>query len=192
MKIKGTIMQRVLIQTAIVLSAGLLMSCAIISGKPPPEDAKSLDVALVYGYVEADNDIIEGVDLVEFGKVYIPPFKQPPRVLVFDNGMFMAENIKPGKYVIASFRSDRNHYNLVSSRRQVYQRIFRVESGEMEYVGSYNVQSRREDRRETQKFKITRIQRPGERDVLKHIYDITEGTAWQDKIARRLKELRQF
>lgn len=185
-------MQRVLIQTGIVLTAWLLMSCSVISGKAPPEDVKSIDSALVYGYVEAERDVIERVDLVEFGRVYIPPFKKPPRVLVFDNGMFMAENVSPGKYVIAGFRSDRNHYNMVSSRRQAYQRVFRIESGEMEYLGSFNVRSHHGKKRRSGDFNIIPIQRPGERDVLMHLYDITEGTAWQDKIARRLKELRQY
>ncbi len=185
-------MQRVFVQTGIVLSAWLLMSCAIVSGKAPPEDAKSIDSAIVYGYVEAVGDVIERVDLVEFGKVYIPPFRKPPRVLVFDNGMFMAENIKPGKYVIAGFRSDRNHYNMVSSRRQAYQRVFHIEAGEMEYIGSFNLRADKGEKRRSSDVSITPIQRPGERDVLKHLYDIAEGTAWQDKIAKRLKQLRQY
>jgi hypothetical protein len=185
-------MQRMFLQMGILLSAWLLLSCAIVSGEAPPSDMKTIDSAFVYGYVEADTDFIERVDLVEFGRVYVPPFRKPPRVLVFDNGMFMAENIKPGKYVIASFRSDRNHYNMVSSRRQAYQRVFHIEPGEMEYIGSFNVRTLHKSKRATENFKVTSIQRPGERDVLKHLYHATEGTAWQDKIARRLKQLRQF
>jgi hypothetical protein len=175
-----------------LLMAWLLMGCTIISGTAPTEDIKNVDSAFVYGYVEAERDVIEQVDLVEFGKVYIPPLRKPPRVLVFDNGMFMAENVKPGKYVIAGFRSDRNHYNLASSRRQAYQRVIRIEPGEMEFVGSFNVRPLSGDKTRTEKFKVTQIQRPGERDVLKHLYHVTEGTGWQEKIALRLKELRQY
>jgi hypothetical protein len=184
-------MQTRVIQIGVLFCAWLLMSCSIVSGVAPPEDIKTIDSAFVYGYVEAEEDVIERVDLVEFGKVYIPPLRKPPRVLVFDNGMFMAENITPGKYVIAGFRSDRNHYNLASSRREAYQRVFRIEAGEMEFVGSFNVRTLHGDKTRTEKFKVTPIQRPGEKDVLKHLYHVTEGTAWQDKIAVRLKELRQ-
>jgi hypothetical protein len=185
-------MQRILIQVVVLLSAWLLMSCAVVSGKAPPEDIKTIDSAFVYGYVEGATDVIERVDLVEFGKVYIPPFRKPPRVLVFDSGVFMAENVNPGKYVIAGFRSDRNHYNMVSSRRSAYQHVYRIEPGEMEYLGSFNVRTIESSKKRSNDFKVTFIQRPGERDVLKRLYDATEGTAWQDKIARRLKELRQF
>ncbi|MGD8782885.1 MAG: hypothetical protein PVG75_00525 [Thioalkalispiraceae bacterium] len=185
-------MQRILTQIGVILSGWLLMSCAIVSGSAPPDDIKSVDSAFVYGYVEAERDVIEQVDFVEFGKVYIPPLRKPPRVLVFDNGMFMAENIKPGKYVIAGFRSDRNHYNMVSSRRQAYQRVFRIEPGEMEFIGSFNVRPIHGDKMRTEDFDVIQIQRPGERDVLKHLYHVTEGTAWQDKIAVRLKQLRQY
>jgi len=185
-------MQRMIIQMGVFMSAWLILGCAIVSGKAPPEDVKAIDSAIVYGYVEAVDDTIERVDLVEFGKVYIPPFRKPPRVLVFDNGMFMAENIKPGKYVIAGFRSDRNHYNMVSSRRQAYQRVFHIEEGEMEFIGSFNLRVGESKERRSGDVKITPLQRPGERDVLKHLYDIAEGTAWQDKIAKRLKQLRQY
>ncbi len=173
--------------------AGLLLtSCMIVSkGKAPPNEVQYQNSAFVYGYVEANNDFIERVDFVEYGKVYVSPFRKVPRVLVFDNGMFMAENIKPGKYVIAGFRSGRNHYNMTRSQRQSYQNVFRIEPGEMEYLGSYNVRVTKKGKIDFGKFQVTRIQRPGERDVLKHLYRVTEGTSWQSRIARRLKELRQ-
>jgi len=186
-------MQKRYLHIGIMLAAWLLASCTVVSrGSPPPADMKTFESALVYGYVEAEDDVIEQVDILEFGRIYIPPFKKPPRVMVFDNGMFMAENIKPGKYVLAGFRSDRNHYNMARSKRKAYQRIVRIMPGEMEYIGSYNVRVTKKGRIEFGDFDVTTLQRPGERDVLKHLYQVTEGTAWQDKIARRLKALRQF
>ncbi len=172
---------------------GLLASCNVISAtkSPPPDDARYADSAFIYGYVEADNDVIERVDFVEFGKIYIPPFQKPPRVLVFDNGVFMAENILPGKYVISGFRSNRNHYNLARSKRQAYQQVFRIEPGEMQYLGAFNIRVTKKGKLDFGNLKVSHIQRPGERDVLKALYHVTEGTVWQDKIARRLKELRQ-
>lgn len=170
---------------------GLMLGCAVGTNKVPPADVKNREAGFVYGYVEADNDFIERVDILEYGKIYVPPFQMPPRVLVFDNGMFMAENIPPGRYVISSFRSDRNNYNMVRDKRHAYQRIFRVEPGEMEYVGSFNLRVTRKGVIEFGDFKVTEILRPGEREVLRELYHLTEGTAWQNRIARRLKELYQ-
>ena len=185
-------MQRVVQLVGIIITLQALVACGVASRlSTPPQEIKSADSAIVYGYVEADNDIIEQVDFVEYGKVYVSPFKFPPRVLVFDNGMFMAENIKPGTYVIASFRSEHNFYNLTRSQRQFYQRIFRIEPGEVQYLGSFNLHITKKGRIDFGDFKVTEIQRPGERDVLKHLFHVTEGTAWQNKIARRLKELSQ-
>ena len=133
-------MRRVVIWIGVCLASQLLAGCGVFSrGDAPPGDMKSPDAALVYGYVEADNDSINQVDFVEFNKVYVPPFKSPPRVLIFNDGVFMAENIKPGNYVIAGFRSERNNYNLTRSKRQSYQHIFRNRPGDMHYLGSYNL-----------------------------------------------------
>lgn len=185
-------MRRVARLVGFMATVMLLSGCMIISkGNPPPDEPINQDSALIFGYVEAENDNIEQVDFVEFGKVYIPPFRKIPRVLIFDNGMFMAENVNPGKYVIAGFRSGRNHYNMTRSKRQSYQNVFRIESGEMKYLGSYNVRVTQKGKIDFGKFQVTAIQRPGERDVLKHLYKVTEGTAWQNRIARRLKELHQ-
>ena len=173
--------------------ACLVTSCSSLRrASAPPDNIKARESAFVYGFVEAQDDSIDRVDFVEYGKVYVPPFNKPPRVLVFDNGIFMAENIQPGKYVISGFRSERNHYNIVRSRRHAYQRVIRIMPGEMQYLGAFNVRVTKKGKIEFGKFEVTELQRPGERDVLKHLYRVTEGTSWQDKISRRLKELRQF
>ena len=179
--------------TLLILASLVVASCTVVSRtSAPPSDINANESGFIYGYVEAVDDAIERVDIVEYGRVYIPPFNKPPRVLVYNNGFFMAENIKPGKYVVSGFRSSRNHYNMARSKRDAYQRIYRVLPGEMEYVGAFNVRVTQKGDLRFGKFKVTELQRPGERDVLKELYHATEGTAWQDKIARRLKQLRQL
>ncbi len=178
----------------IVIAAGFFCGCATNSSSSkvaPPEDGKSVDAGFVYGYVETNDETIERIDFIEYGKVYVPPFTNPPRVLVYNNGVFMAENIKPGKYIISGFRSDRNHYNLARNKRLAYQKIFIVEPGELEYLGAYNVFVTEQGRLDYGELKVRELQRPGERDVLKELFHLTEGTVWQDKISRRLKQLRQ-
>ncbi len=180
-------------QATILILVSLVASCTVVSrSSAPPSDISANDMGFVYGYVEAENDAIDRVDLVEYGRVYIPPFNKPARVLVYNNGYFMAENIKPGKYVISGFRSARNHYNLARSKRDAYQKIYRIMPGEMEYLGAFNVRVTKQGDLRYGRFSITELQRPGERDALKELYHATEGTAWQDKIARRLRQLRQL
>lgn len=168
-----------------------LMACTGTSLVAPPEDIKTTNSAMIFGYVEADIDRIEQVDIFEYGNLYAPPFRKPPRVLMFDNGVFMVENLKPGKYIIAGFRSEDNHYNMARSTRQTYQRILNVEAGELEYAGSFQLHVTERGKLYYGDFLVTMLQRPGERDILKHLYDVTESTAWQYKIEQRLKELRQ-
>lgn len=171
---------------------GLVASCAHSSRMAvPPDDGKFVDAGFVYGYVETENEVIERIDFIEYGKIYVPPFTNPPRVLVYNNGVFMAENIKPGKYIISGFRSNRNHYNLARNKRLAYQKIFIVQPGEMEYLGAYNVRVTERGKIDFGELKLRELQRPGERDVLKELFHLTEGTVWQNKVARRLKELRQ-
>ncbi len=177
----------------ILILLSFVVSCSTSSKlRVPPNDINADDAGFIYGYVEAHDDEIDRVDVAEYGRLYIPLISKPPRVLVYNNGIFMAENIKPGRYIVSGFRSARNFYNMSRSKRDAYQKIFRVMPGEMQYVGAFSVKVTKKGDLRFGKFKVTEIQRPGERDVLKELYHLTEGTAWQDKIARRLKQLRQL
>ncbi|MBI3562243.1 MAG: hypothetical protein HY080_11090 [Gammaproteobacteria bacterium] len=157
----------------------------------PPDDIKTAPSGMIFGYVEANNEAIEQVDIFEYGQVYMPPLRRPPRVLVFDNGVFMAENLKPGKYIIAGFRSEKNNYTMARSARQMYQRILQLKPGEILYAGAFQLLITQRGKFDYGNFEVNQLQRPGERDVLKHLYDVTSSTGWQNKIERRLKELWQ-
>jgi hypothetical protein len=172
----------------------LLSACASSSSKPtPPNQSDSVDAGFVYGFVEIDNqnEVVERIDFIEYGRVYIPPFISPPRVLVYTNGVFMAVNVKPGKYIISAIHTDRNDYYLARNNRLSYQKIFHIKPGEMEYLGAYNLRVTEKGKLDFGELKIRELQRPGERDVLKDLFELTEDTLWQDKIARRLKQLYQ-
>ena len=172
---------------ALVATVGFLVSCATAV---PPDDILSPEKAMVYGYVEAEYPI-DAVELHEFGVVYVAPFKRPPRVLVYKNGFFMAENIKPGKYYIAAFSSGRKIYKLVNSAQSTYQNIFNVSSGSLHFLGSMKIIVHKRRKLTHGEFEVQRMRKPDERTILKFFYDITAGTGWQKKIVRRMKELRQ-
>ena len=179
-------------QWAVVLLAILSLSaCSSTSRVAPPDDIKTTNAAMIFGYVEAENDVIEQVDIFEYGKIYVPPFRKPPRVLMFDNGVFLVENLKPGKYIIAGFRSEKNQFNMARSARQMYQKVLHLEAGDILYAGSFHVQVTERGKLDYGNFMVTQLQRPGERDILKKLFEVTADTGWQNKIERRLKELRQ-
>jgi len=86
----------------------------------------------------------------------------------------MAENIKAGSYVIASFHSERSVYILTRDTRQSYQHIFRIRPGEMHYLGSFNLHVTRRGKISYGDLKISELQRPGEREILMRLYDATD------------------
>lgn len=165
-----------------------LVACSTLA---PPDDVYSKNNAMIYGSVQAEDKITE-VDFFEYGKTYIRPFSKVPRVLVYDNGTFMAENVRPGNYVIAGFRSgEKNHYNLVRSEQQAYQHVIHVKPGELKYVGSYQIHVTKSRLVGKGTFEVEEVLRPGERQILRNLQVVTEGTGWQKMIERRLKELWQ-
>jgi len=167
----------------------ILNACAI---KPsPPLDMKDASHSMIFGYVEAPEKVTK-VELREYGKFYLPPFVSPPRVLVYNNGNFMAENLKPGKYIISSFNTKRSDFVLVNSKRTAYQNIIHVEPGKAKYIGSYRVSD--VDRGllvNKGEFDVRQIRKPSERHIIKHLYNVTHGTVWQAMLEHRMKELRQ-
>lgn len=171
----------------LALSIGVMTACAT---KAPPDDIISPERAMIHGYVEADITI-DAIDFHEYGVTYIVPFKNPPRVLIYKDGYFMAENIKPGKYFVSAFYSGRKQYKLVNSPLTSYQMIVNVMPGSLQYVGSHRIVVNKRYLLTRGEFEIVPLQRPGERQGLRRFFHITAGTGWQNKIARRMKELRQ-
>lgn len=179
-------------QKSFYLLAGLLVATllAACASPAPPLDMKDPDYSMIFGHVMAADKVTE-VELREFGKFYMPPFLKPPRVLIFNNGDFMVENLKPGKYFISAFNTKRSRYVLVNSKRTAYQDIIHVEPGEVKYVGSYRVTDIKRGLLSKGEYDVRRIRKPSERKIIKHLFHVTEGTVWQAMLEHRLRELRQ-
>jgi len=173
--------------SVMILSIGLMTACAT---KAPPDDIISPERAMIFGHVEAEYTI-DAVDFHEYGVTYIQPFKRPPRVLVFRDGYYMAENIKPGKYYISAFYSERKKYTLVNSKQSAYQFVINVRPGSLQYVGAHRIDVFKRELLGKGEFEVVEVMRPGERQALQKMFLVTSGTGWQKKIARRMKELRQ-
>ena len=168
----------------------VLGGCSSIgAGIAPPEEIKSPEMGMIFGNIQAPERVTE-VTLREYGKIYIRPFNRPPRVLIYENGDFMAENLKPGKYIFSSMATLSKRYNLVQKKIDAYQRIVTVHPGELVYIGSFALFDLHPGDRHKEKFKILMMRKPDERTVIKKLYEKSVGTGWQDLFARRLMELR--
>ncbi|MDH5408891.1 MAG: hypothetical protein OEZ33_04050 [Gammaproteobacteria bacterium] len=180
-------MTRLLKHSLLSLSLVLVSACAT---KAPPDDIISPERAMIFGHVEAEFPI-DAVDFHEYGVTYIQPFKRPPRILVFRDGYFMGENIKPGKYYISAFYSGNKKYTLVNSKQSAYQVVINVRPGTLQFVGAHRIDVFKRELLGRGEFEVVEVMRPGERQALQRMFSVTTGTGWQKKIARRMKELRQ-
>ena len=156
----------------------------------PPFEISSPEKGMVYGNVHIPGHEVTEIELREFGKFYLPPFINPPPVMIFRNGNFVAENLSPGNYYISRFVSKKLLYPLVKDSRSAYQWVFNVEPGAVKYVGSFQVTNVKPGLFAKGDFRIRSVRHPSERKVLKHLFHVTQGTGWQARIDRRIKSLR--
>lgn len=176
------------------LIVGLVILALGIAGcatKPkPPFEVMSPENGLIYGNIHIPGHEVTEIELREYGKFYIPPFISPPRVMIFSNGNFVAENLKPVNYYVSRFIANKLEYNLAKTPRDSYQFVFKLEPGEIKFIGSFIVTNIEPGVFTAGKFKIRTVRHPTERSVLKHMYDVTQGTGWQSRVERRIKSLR--
>lgn len=165
-----------------------LSGCAV---KPrPPFEIKSPENGMIYGHIYIPGHEVTEIELREYGRFYLPPFVVPPRVMIFRNGNFMAENLTPGSYYISRFVSKKLNYTLVKDGRSAYQAIINVEPGAVKYVGAFKITDVKPGVFVQGDFNIRTVRHPSERKVLKHMFKITQGTGWQTRIQHRIKSLR--
>ena len=188
MKISQNLFYRFWIIAAAIVVLLNLGGCAT---KPrPPFEISSPEMGMIYGNIHIPGHEVTEIELREYGKFYLPPFIVPPRVMIFKNGNFVAENLPPGSYYISRFVSKKLFYSLVRDGTSSYQWIINVEPGAVKYVGAYEITDVIPGIFVKGKFNIRKVRHPSERKVLKHMYQITQGTGWQTRIQRRIKSLR--
>lgn len=173
------------------LLLGLVLNLGGCATKPkPPFEISSPEKGMIYGNIHIPGHEVTEIELREYGKFYLPPFIVPPRVMIFKNGNFVAENLTPASYYISRFVSKKLFYSLVKDSTSSYQWIINVEPGAIKYVGAYEITDVEPGIFVKGKFNIRRVRHPSERKVLKHMFQVTQGTGWQERIQRRIKSLR--
>ena len=175
----------------IAMALVLLLNLSGCATKPkPPFEIISPEKGMIYGNVHIPGHEVTEIELREFGKLYLPTFVEPPRVMVFRNGNFVAENLDPGDYYISRFVSKKLFYSLVKDGQSAYQWIIHVPPGSVAYFGAFEITDVTPGIFVKGEFNIRSVRHPSERRVLKHMFEITQGTGWQARIQRRIKSLR--
>lgn len=165
----------------------ILGACA---APAPPFEIKDPNHSMIFGHVIAPEKVTI-VELRQYGKFYLPPFVKPPRVLVYNNGNFMAENLPAGKYIISAFKTRNSDFILVNSKQTAYQEIIHVEPGKAKFIGSYKITDIKRGLLSKGEFDVRQTRKPSERRVIKHLFSVTQGTVWQAMLEHRMQELRQ-
>lgn len=190
MNVRMKEMNKPLKNTILLFSIVFLLSCSINGASiSPPKDIESKESGMIFGHIKAPERVTEVV-IRRYGKIYIRPFNRPPRVLVYKNGDFMAENLEPGDYVLAAVVTAGDRYNLIQSKNDAYQDIFTVPPGGIKYIGSYRLFEFRPEDGRREKFEVIRLRKPDEREVVKNLYHKSKNTGWQTLFNKRLMELR--
>ena len=120
-------------------------------------------------------------------------------VHVHSDGTFFAENVDPGQYYLLyvdgkvnGFTRTKNIYYLqdMSTGKVENPDVFTVHAGEFVYLGAWGYKSEKKGggffgTKDTE-FSFNPLEDVSEADVLQTILPLVKGTAWQEKIQRRL------
>lgn len=175
---------------ALALTLGLLAGCA--SGGPE-RDINDPTNSLVFGYIDMDDapTKVSSAWLVQVA----PPSDMPYWGLGVSKGLFYNVYLPPGSYQLSSFGGSsfwrgEHQYSLP---KQGNQTSLRISKPGIYFLGSFRYKKVKTGMFEQGKFKIERINKPTEAELLKRILDESDNvknSAWADKIRARLAQLK--
>ena len=181
-------MNRAISTITIAFIVAILTGC----GAAPIKPVADPDFSAAYGNITLpDNKVITRVILYKVGEVYAPPFKSPPQSHTYMNGNFFFENLKPGKYFLASFMSGNEafYFNYRGLKDEEFLKKVAVDirPGTVTYLGSYEVTGIERNFIKSDTFDIKRSKKPGKKTILKHLKEAAKGTGWDKRFAKAMK-----
>jgi hypothetical protein len=173
-----------------LITLGLLAGCA---SSGPERDINDPANSLVFGYVDMD-DAPTGVASAWITQV-APPSDTPYWGLGVSKGLFYNSYLPPGSYQLSKFGGSgffagQHEYSLP---RQGNQTALRITKPGIYFLGSYKYKKVKTGMFEQGKFKIEKISKPTEAELLKRILDESsdiKDSAWGNKIRARLAQLK--
>lgn len=181
-------MKRAITRIGVVIFVAILAGC----GAAPIKKVSGPESSAAYGNITLpDNKVVTRVILYKVGEVYAPPFKSPPQSHTYNNGNFFFENLKPGKYYLASFMSGNVafyfNYRGLKDEEFLKKVAIEIKPGSANYLGSYEVTGIERNFFMSDTFDIKRSKKPSKNTILKHLKDAAKGTGWDKRFAKAMK-----
>ena len=172
------------------LTLGLLAGCA---SSGPSRDINDPTNSLVFGYIDMD-DAPTKASYAWMVQV-APPSDAPYWGLGVSKGLFYNSYLPPGSYQLSKlggsgFFAGQHEY---SFPRQSNQTALRISKPGIYFLGSYKYQKVKTGMFEQGKFKIEKMGKPTEAELLKRLLDEDsdiKDSAWREKIRARLAQLK--
>ncbi len=106
-------------------------------------------------------------------------------VRTFANGNFIAENLRPGRYIITSVETKNNSLDLLLMAKEVEFFSIKVLAGQAVYAGTFKIAVAQG----SDKMILMRSAKPTEKKILKHITLIERDTLWLKPLKMRIQNL---
>jgi len=174
----------------LVATFGLLVGCA---GGEPGRDINDPTNSLVFGYIDMEDapTKVSNAWLVQVS----PPSDAPYWGMGVTKGMFYNSYLPPGSYQLSKvggsgFFAGQHEYTFP---RQGNETALRITKPGIYFLGSYKYKSVKTGFFEQGKFKIEKINKPTEAELLKRLLEEDSDlkkSSWGDKIRARLSKLK--
>lgn len=171
----------------VVAVVALLAACG--GGLPREmEEPKSADVSLLYGHV----DMTDGPCWMSWFtmKQVLPEVEKPFWNFRIHEGAFYAEYIPLGSFQFSEFGGQASWPGNTIYTFKFPQQLqgLRIEKPGLYYLGSYRMKD--ESSFFKAKYDIDVSEKPSEREVLEKILPYAAKTSWEERVRKRLEELK--
>ncbi|VAW95318.1 hypothetical protein MNBD_GAMMA22-34 [hydrothermal vent metagenome] len=107
-------------------------------------------------------------------------------VRTFANGNFVAENLKPGNYIISSLETTNNSLDLFVVTPDMEFFSIKVHVAEAKYAGTFKIV---DSKIKIDRLVLVRSAIPTEKKILKHVSFLERDTVWEKMLLARMRKL---
>ncbi len=111
-------------------------------------------------------------------------------VRTFVNGNFVAENLKPGNYIISSLETRNHSLDLFVVAPDMEFFSIKVNEAEAKYAGTFKIiASQNNSKTNVNRLVLIRSAIPTEKKILKHVSFLERNTVWEKMLLARMEKL---
>jgi len=170
------------------VAAALFLSACGGGMSQQMEEPKDSDRSIVFGHIDMKNGPcwLHWFNM----KQVLPKVEKPYYWFRIDEGTFYAEYIPLGSFQLSEFGGDGSWPSNTRYTFRFPQQLegLRLEKPGIYYIGSFKMTD--EGSFFKSKYDIELAQTPSEREVIEKILPRAKGTQWEERLKRRLEELK--